>query len=259
MVGPPPPAFTVTVTAREVLPAALIAVSVYVVVVAGETFCDPLACTVPSELMLTEVAFWTLHWSVELCPALIVAGVAVKLAITGAPEPTVTTMLHVVDAPPPVAVTVYVVVVAGLTETEPLLATGPTLGEILTVSALRLIQESVEDWPAEIVDGVAVQPISAGPVGRPSTWTVTVVVSSFTLLRAVSVYVVVCRGETVVDPFTATFPMPVMLTVSAFCVFQESVTAWPAMICFGSARKNSTWARSAERVEIRTRACPCPP
>jgi len=36
------------------------------VVTAGETLRVPLAVTVPMELMLTEVEFWTLHCKVEL-------------------------------------------------------------------------------------------------------------------------------------------------------------------------------------------------
>ena len=57
------------------------------VVTVGETLFVPLAATVPIELMLTEVAFCTLHCKVELCPALMVEGVAVKLEITGTVHP----------------------------------------------------------------------------------------------------------------------------------------------------------------------------
>ena len=47
------------------------------VVAVGETLRVPLTGTVPSELMLTESAFCTLHCKVELCPAVMLAGVAV--------------------------------------------------------------------------------------------------------------------------------------------------------------------------------------
>jgi len=53
--------------------------------------------------MLTEVEFCTLHCKVELWPAVILAGVAVKLAITGS-APTVTATLQEALVPPPVAV-----------------------------------------------------------------------------------------------------------------------------------------------------------
>jgi hypothetical protein len=56
-----------------------------------------------------------------------------------------------------------------------------------TFSALTLVQASVDDWPALIVDGVAVHPVRDGPAGTPVTETTTEEVSSFTLLRAVRV------------------------------------------------------------------------
>jgi hypothetical protein len=48
------------------------------------------------------------------------------------------------------------------------------------------------------------------------------------VLEAVSVYVAVADGVTVVDPVAATAPMPgVRLTLVAFDVDQENVTDWP--------------------------------
>jgi len=67
-------------------------------VTTGETLREPLAVTVPSELMLTVSALVTLHCKVELCPAVMLAGVAVKLEITGSAAPTETVTLQVVDA-----------------------------------------------------------------------------------------------------------------------------------------------------------------
>jgi len=57
---------------------------------------------------------------------------------------------------------------------------------MLTKSALALIQESVEDCPALMLEGDAVQLDSCGPV-KPVTTTVADEVSSLTLLRAVKV------------------------------------------------------------------------
>ena len=94
----------------------------------GETLRVPLAATVPKDVMLTVSAFCTLHCKVELCPLLMEAGVAVKLAITGTAAPTVTVTLHTEVAPPPAAVMVYVVDCAGVTEIVPVLATDPTPG-----------------------------------------------------------------------------------------------------------------------------------
>jgi hypothetical protein len=58
------------------------------------------------ELMLTESALVTVHCKVELCPAVMLAGVAVKVEITGSAVPTVTVMVQEDVTPPPVAVSV---------------------------------------------------------------------------------------------------------------------------------------------------------
>src|SRR5579864_4578834 len=180
--------------------------------------------------MLTESALCTLHCKVELCPALIEGGVAVKLAITGTPTVTVTVILQVAFPPGPRALTVYVVVCAGFTETVPVLSTCPMPGVMKTLLALTLVHASVDDWPAAMVGGVAVHPVSCTWFGVVSTTTVTDAVSSFTLLRAVRIYVVVCVGETEIDPFTDWFPRPAIFTVSAFSVFQVSIDDCPVMI-----------------------------
>jgi hypothetical protein len=55
-----------------------------------------------------------------------------------------------------VAVNVYVVVAVGVTVAEPLPAeTEPGAGEMLADVAPVITQESVDDWPAETLDGVA--------------------------------------------------------------------------------------------------------
>jgi hypothetical protein len=56
--------FTVAVAVAE--PWLLVAVKVYVVVAAGETFCVPPKPTLPTPLMLTVVAFSTTHRRVAL-------------------------------------------------------------------------------------------------------------------------------------------------------------------------------------------------
>src|SRR5690242_14510402 len=109
---------------------------------------------------------------------------------------------------------------------------------MLTESAFTVVQANVADWPGLMVDGVAAHPNTSTCVGKPITATVAVEVSSFTLLRAVSTYVVVVLGDTDSVPEVATLPMPAIFTVSALRVRQLSVTGCPATICFGSAVKN---------------------
>ncbi len=85
----------------------MVAVSVYVVVVAGETATVPFGTTVPTCEMLTAVAFCVVQERFEIWPAAIDAGFAVKVAITGSPPPvpfTVTVACAVVLIPLLVAV-----------------------------------------------------------------------------------------------------------------------------------------------------------
>lgn len=81
---------TVTVVVAVVVPVALVAESVNVVVAFTVTGALPVVSAVwfPTPLlMVSEVAPLTLQESVALPPAETVAGLAVKLAMTGAPEP----------------------------------------------------------------------------------------------------------------------------------------------------------------------------
>jgi len=55
-----------------------------------------------------------------------------------------------------VAVIVYTVVEVGITARLPVKATFPIPWSILTILAPETLQLSVEDWPAEIVSGFAV-------------------------------------------------------------------------------------------------------
>ena len=79
---------TVTVAEAVTLPETLVAVSLYVVVFAGETVRDVLPVTVPTPLsIVTEVAPLTLHDNVADWPAVMDAGVAAKLTMAGAAGP----------------------------------------------------------------------------------------------------------------------------------------------------------------------------
>ena len=76
--------FTVIVAAAVTEPAVFVAVMVYVVVVAGETLSVPFNATAPTPLLIiTEVAFSTVHASVADCPLVMLAGVAENRMIRG--------------------------------------------------------------------------------------------------------------------------------------------------------------------------------
>lgn len=90
MVGNDVLAFTVTVLLDgEEVPPAPVQVKVYVVVLVGETLCVPLVGSGPFQppLAVHEVAFVLDQESVELLPAVIVAGFAAKLVMVGGTEP----------------------------------------------------------------------------------------------------------------------------------------------------------------------------
>ena len=107
----PPDAATVTFAVAVLEPDALVAVSVYVVVDAGLTLVEPLACVdvnVPG-IIAIELAPLVAQLSVLLEPALILVGLAVKELIVGLPVPpaiTVTVAVDVTDPASLVAVSV---------------------------------------------------------------------------------------------------------------------------------------------------------
>ena len=112
----------------------------------------------PILVMFTLSAFSTTHRMVEVWPLLMVRGVAEKRIIRGGPPaPTVTTTPQLSDTAfvPAVAVMVYAVVVVGETMVEPVLATVPTPGEILTESAVGADQNNVAASPATMDAGCA--------------------------------------------------------------------------------------------------------
>lgn len=111
------------------------AVNVYVVVVVGETLAEPGVATPPmSGSISTESAFVTApQFSVVELPLLIVVFAAEKKVIFGVPlhgtgvRFTVTVTLAVLMFDPHFAVSVYVVVIAGVTVREPGVSTPPML------------------------------------------------------------------------------------------------------------------------------------
>jgi hypothetical protein len=99
----------VTVALAVVEPPAPVHVSVYVVVVVGETgSVPPLAgVCVPSPLFIeAEVELVQAYVSVELFPAIMLVGEALRAAVGATGAVTVTVALAVAEPPPPVQVTV---------------------------------------------------------------------------------------------------------------------------------------------------------
>jgi len=74
-------AFTVTRAVAVCVPPAPFAVNVYVVDSAGETCCDPFACTAPTASMLTSVALVVCHVKVADWPLSMASGFAVNVAL----------------------------------------------------------------------------------------------------------------------------------------------------------------------------------
>ena len=107
--------------------------------------------------------------------------------------------------PQPVAVSVYVLVVPGLTVLEPGVGTPPMSGSITALVALVTApQLSVLDWPAVIVLGLAAKDAITGGPGHTGGWGgggcawLTTTVTRFVVVppqpTAVSVKVVVFVG-----------------------------------------------------------------
>ena len=132
---------------------------------------------------------------------------------------------------------VYVVVTLGVTADDPSTKTVPTPWSMLAESASVVVQLNVDDVPSVIVARLAVKESITGIL---FTVTVAVAVLSPLILVAVSVYVVVTEGVTVVEPSTATVPSPwSMLAESASVVAQERVDESPSVIVVGDAVKES--------------------
>jgi hypothetical protein len=136
-------AITVTDTVEVTDPVLLLATSVYVVVVVGETTRDPLAATAaPSSVIV--VAFEVAHESVDDWPLLMLVGFAFSVAV-GIGVVTVTVAVAVVEPAELVATSEYVAVAVGETVCDPLVATAAPFS--VTVVAFEVVHESVDDWP----------------------------------------------------------------------------------------------------------------
>jgi len=147
---------TVSTADAVLVPALLVAVTTYVVVVAGLTGIEPLAATMPMPgLMLTLVASVDDHVSIADWPRLMEVGETFADTVGTGGINTVTVAVDVADPALLVAVSVYVVVLVGVTDRVPDGVTAPIPGVMLTEDALVVLQVSVDESPSVMDVGEA--------------------------------------------------------------------------------------------------------
>ncbi len=171
-------AVTVTFVVDVTDPTVLVAVSVYVVVAVGFTLVEPLALedvNVPGVIAIV-VAPVVVQLNVLLAPAAMLVGFALNEPIVGLLAAATVTVAVEVTAPAAfVAVSVYVVLVVGLTAVEPLALEDVNVpGVIATVVAPVVVQLNVLLAPAAILVGFALNELI---VGLLAAATVTVAVA----------------------------------------------------------------------------------
>jgi hypothetical protein len=116
------------------------------------------------------------------------------------------------------------VVWSGKTVAVPLSPVLPIPGSIITDVAEVVVQSSVEPWPCWIDVGNVLRVTTGGPA---VTMTVVTAVTVPPFPEAVRVYVVVIEGETSLEPFNVTVPIPwLMYTELALLVVQLKVALW---------------------------------
>jgi len=151
---------------------------------------------------------------------------------------TATLVAPVTEFVPLVAVRIYVVVTAGLTDVAPLVPTAP-MPLIVAPVALDVVQLNTAEAPGLILDGEAENDIitgspEAGVPLVPATVSSAVDMVEPALLLAVKIYVVVDAGAIFSAPVEAAAGIPgSMLTEEAFCTSQESMAASPGLMEVG--------------------------
>jgi hypothetical protein len=125
---------------------------------------DPVVDTLPMVgLMETVVAPATFQDSVVDCPAVMVAGVALKPLMDGLPGLVTVTVAHARVEPEILeAVSIYSVVAPGFTDCEPLADTVPISGLMETVWAPLTAQSSFADPPVLMDSGLALKEVIEG-------------------------------------------------------------------------------------------------
>jgi hypothetical protein len=156
-----------------------------------------------------------------------------------------------------VAVSEYTVELAGDIAVDPLAATLPIPGWMFTEVALDTLQLKVDEPPAEMLLGDALNELIVGAsvavgvagvegVLVPETSTCVVALMLPDELEAVKIYVVLAVGATALVPLTATFPIPLSrLTLVAPVTLQLSVEVPPDAMDEGLALNELTTGFSA--------------
>jgi hypothetical protein len=130
-----------------------------------------------------------------------------------------------------------VVVWLGAMFVDPLAATIPMLGSMLTLSALVEFQLRVVACPGWMLIGLA-EMVTVGGGWIAVTVTVALAVTVPPIPMAVKVYVVVPVGDTLMEPVGGTLPIPWSIAqLSALEASQVSVADSPARIVIGDAEK----------------------
>src|SRR6266849_3998839 len=145
-------------------------------------------------------------------------GNSVTETIGTSPGSTKTVARAVEVKPDPVALSVYSVVVDGVTVSEPEVATDPTAWSIETAVASVVVHVSVDACPFSMKLGSALK-LMDGPGELTEIETVRCALPAGPV--AVSVKVVESCNETSRDPLSGTAPIPLSIsTAVAFCVAQ---------------------------------------
>jgi hypothetical protein len=138
-----------------------------VVVTAGLTDSDPAVAVElvhnAGDVALQLVELVELHVSVEKFPELTEVGLAVRVTVGAVGATTVTVAESLVEPPGPVQVIEYVVVTAGLTDSDPVVAVELVHDALQAVELVEL-QVSVEEFPGLTPVGLAVK-VTVGGVG----------------------------------------------------------------------------------------------
>jgi hypothetical protein len=122
---------------------------------------DTLVAALPPKLTLAPAEKFVPD-TVTCVPPAVLPDVGLTPPIVGAVVKVTIVAVAVAVPPGPVAVRVYVVVTIGLTETEPMVSCAPLTPLIETVVAFVVVQLSVADCPAAIVNGLAVKTFTVG-------------------------------------------------------------------------------------------------
>jgi len=216
---------TVTVTVDvTAVPAALVTVTVYVVVDAGETELATLDVTIPTPLSILAVPSEKTAVKLTVSPKVMVKEDVTKLAIVGAGTTVTVTVDVTVSSTPLVTVTVYVVVDTGETGLGALDVTSPTPLSILAVPSAKTAVKLTLSPRVIVSEAVTKLPIvgSGTPTMRDTLSTNTAIVLVSEMVKSVAVFK---NSETVVVAAIAmvTGPVPVLIYATRILMASDAV------------------------------------